>query len=155
MRKNKNVVSANFRRESSSSSCIEVFLDGSSLSIDIWAGNIEYCAKSLGEKEIEEVISILSCTKDEMLKQRNFPQIYEEMLLELMEVQGARYGVKEEGGRVGPWRCTDISVIEKMLTRNFNIKDVHILSSDINCNSDEAGWTYLTLSLKFRDGKRR
>ena len=151
MRKNKNVVSANFWRGSGTTSCIEVFLDETPHSIDIWAGIIEHCAKRLGEKEIEEVISILSRTKDVLQKLHNFPPIYEEMLSDLIKVRIKRYGVKKDDERASPWRCRDIPGVEKMFERNFNIKDVHIYSCDIGCNLDNGEWTTLTLSLKFRD----
>ena len=153
MRKNKNVVSAKFARSASFNS-IEVTIRGAPASIHLWSGNIGYGTKVLSEIELEEVIAILSQYKVVMLDEHNFPPAYEEMLSDLIKVQSDRYSIKKSDKRAYPWRCTDIPLIETMFARIFNIKDVHIVSNDINCNYDEEGWIYLTLSLKFRDGNK-
>ena len=96
MKKYKYVESAEFCR-CGSALYIDVVLPKVSESISLWDGIIDFCAKKLSEKELEDVISILSRKKEAMVKGRNFPAAYGAMLSDLIEVQRERYGVRYEG----------------------------------------------------------
>jgi hypothetical protein len=67
-------------------------------SIDIWAGAIDIDAAKFGSNELEQIISMLSCEKEAMRKQRNFPPIYDEILSDLINVQREHDGVKNVKG---------------------------------------------------------
>ena len=153
MKRHSGVVSAKFCREPFSN--LEITMRGLSTVISLWYDNIDYYARVLSEKELEESIAILSQHKEVMLEERNFSPIYEDMLSDLMDAQIARYGVKRSDRVITPWRCMVIHDVEKMFEQNFNIKDVHIHSCNFSCNPDNGRWTDLTMNLKFRDIDKR
>lgn len=93
------IVSAKFcRKPFVSHPSIEVTIRGASKHISLWAGSIGFNARALSEIELEAAISILARSKDVMLKQRNFPPVYDEMLSDLIKVQRERDGVKNVRG---------------------------------------------------------
>jgi alkyl sulfatase BDS1-like metallo-beta-lactamase superfamily hydrolase len=113
--------------------CIKVYLPGVKGSISIFANIADLRSKSLGKREIEEVIDILSRKKEAMLKQRNFPQIYDEMLTELIEVQRKRYGVKKDKKRRVGYSVSG-GKLEEILGEYANIQNVHIDSIYVGSN---------------------
>ena len=147
MRKNKNVVSAKFyRKPFAHTALIEVTIQGASEPISLFHDIIEYCAKTLSEIELEEVISILSHTKDVLLKRRNFPPIYEEMLSDLIKVQKERYGGKKERppqrsymGQLNGYE------IEQLIKDRYSFETVHIDRILAGDNRDSAKWVELGL----------
>jgi len=81
------VESANFYRGIDISSIDIVLLDEPKTHITIFPGITKHEDIALSERELDEVIAILSREKEVMLKQRNFPPIYEEMLTSLIKDQ--------------------------------------------------------------------
>jgi hypothetical protein len=70
-----------------------------------------------------------------MLKQRNFPQIYDKMLTELIEVQRKRYGkrVKKDKKRRLGYGVSG-GKLEEILGKYANIQNVHIDSIYVGSN---------------------
>ena len=131
LRKYKYIKSAEFRRGDSTSHIVVTF-SKLSKSLSLFGDVIDHCAKELSEIELEEVISILSREKDAMVKQRNFPPVYEAMLSDLIKVQRERYGVHVEK-KVKSTRgyCVGIGKLEEILGRYLNHKNVHILAVSV------------------------
>ena len=157
MFKSKEVLQAEFYRGSSSPS-IEVQFKGNKKTISLFESNIAYCARKLSEIEIEEVVTILSRDKKAMLKQRNFPPIYEEMLSDLIEVQRERYGVKKDKKRKLGYSVS-LGKLEEILGLYFKVKKVRVYSIDVGRDRSDVDWidldsdsSYLVLS--FREGER-
>ena len=90
MFKSKRVKDAEFQRNGTVS-WIAVFLPDVEDHISLSSSLISYCAKVLSERELEETIELLSRKAKVMLKQRNFPPIYDEMLSELKDILEERY----------------------------------------------------------------
>lgn len=93
MKRDKIVKSAEFSYGDSLGS-IDIVLSRLSWPLRLFENHIEHGARVLSEIELETVISILAKDKEAMSKQRDCPQIYSEMLSDLIEVQTGRYGVK-------------------------------------------------------------
>ena len=124
---------------------IEVSLPDLDVPLYLWAEGIAHCCEALSKREVEQVVSILSHDKEAMLKQRNFPPIYDEMLSELIEVRRERYGVKKDKNevptyslRIDPKGALTYSVgidkLEEMLKEYFNLKRAHIYSVVVGDN---------------------
>lgn len=152
MNKHKNVKNTNFSRERSPS--IDILFDDGEVSISLYAGSIEKNAKKLSEIELEQVISILLRDKEAMLKQYDFPLVFEEMLYDLIEVQVKRYGVRAR--KLG--YSISLGKLEEILGEYYKIKEV--CASSIDVGSDrrnaeridlESDCRYLVLS--FREGE--
>ena len=133
MRTYKHVKSAEFHREDPR---IDITFSKVSKSRSLWGSIIDHCAKDLSEIELEEVISILSRKKDAMLKQRNFPPVYEAMLSDLIKVQRERYGAPAEkkvkhtlGHYVG------IGKLEEIIGLYLNHKNVHITAVSVGSDT--------------------
>lgn len=68
---------------------------------------VGFCAKCLGDKELEEISITLNSQKEAMLKLSNFPPGYNMLLEELNEEQGNRYceafqkGLRKKGEENG------------------------------------------------------
>ena len=156
MKRYSGVASAKFCREPFT--MLEITIRGLSAVIPLWHAQIEYCARDLSEKEIEESIAILSQHKVVMLKERNFPPIYEDMLSDLIKAQKERYGVKKEGGRALGYSVS-IDKLEEILGDHYKLKDAHIFSIDVGENRSKAeridlrsDYSYLVMS--FREENR-
>jgi len=144
MRKYKGDISAKFCREPFvQHSSIKVSLRGVSTAIPLWQGNIEYCARALSEKELEEVIAILSQYKAVMLDERNFPPVYEEMLSDLIKTQRERYGVRGKKEERRYETLLNLYEIEELLKQHFNRKEVRIDRVLTVDNRDDAKWISL------------
>jgi hypothetical protein len=133
MSKKENVIRVEFCRGSSPS--IDVYLDGEVQPVSLFRGIVEPTSEALSEKEIEVVIHILTSKKRIMSIQRNFPQQYNEMLTELIEVQRKRYGkrVKKDKKRRLGYGVSG-GKLEEILGDYFNIQDVHIDSIYVGSN---------------------
>jgi hypothetical protein len=93
----------------------------------LFGGIINHCAKSLSERELEEVIEILKHKAKIMLKSHNFPLIYDEMLSELIEAQVVRYGVKRDKKRKLGYSVS-LGKLEEILGKYYNHEKVFIHS---------------------------
>jgi hypothetical protein len=133
--KRKHVKSAKFFRGVPSS--IDIILSSDSECISLFTGIIGFCAKSLSEIELEEVIKILSSNKKAMLKQRNFPSIYEEMLSDLINVQTERYEGKTDK-KVKLGYSVGLAKLEEIHGLYYKIKNVHAYSIDVGCDRTSA-----------------
>ena len=98
MNKSKIVKSANFYRGMGASSIDIVLSDTPTTSITIFPGITQHRDIPLGEKELDEVIAILSREKEVMLKENNFPPIYGEMLTSLIKSQTGYHTKKVKKG---------------------------------------------------------
>lgn len=135
---------------------IDVYLPRWKVTLNLFEGFIDNDSKVLSEKEIAKVIDILSRKKEAMLKQHNFPQVYDKILSELIGVQIERYGVKKAKKRK---LCFSVSggKLEEILGEYANIQNVHIDSIYIGSNKygverigSESDDRYL-VSLSFRE----
>lgn len=90
MFKSKRVKDAEFWRGGTVSG-IDVYLPDVKGRIPLFSSLLSRSAKALSERELEESIEILSHKAKVMLKQRNLPQIYDEMLTELKDTLEERY----------------------------------------------------------------
>ena len=81
------VESARFHHGVGLNSIDIVLLDEPKTHITIFPGITKHEDIALSERELDEVIAILSREKEVMLKQSNFPPIYEEMLTSLIKDQ--------------------------------------------------------------------
>ena len=156
MKRYSGVVSAKFCRKPAAN--LEITVRGLSAAISLWHGNIKYGARDLSEKELEVAVAILSQHKVVMLKARNFPPIYEDMLSDLVKAQKERYGVKKEGGRALGY-CVSIDKLEEILGDYYKIKYAHIYSIDVGNDRPKAeridlrsDYSYLVVS--FREWNR-
>ena len=125
----KHVKSAKFFRDSSTTSIVVILFENTKL-ISLFADNIARYTKNLSEIEIEEVVTILSHDKTAMLKQCNFPAIYDEMLSDLIEVQRVRYGAVIREGTSLP---TKKRHLEKELEK---LKDIGIRFQEVKTEND-------------------
>jgi hypothetical protein len=89
----KSIKSAVFRRISGLG-VIEIPLSDTHFPLCVYSASIKHDLMSLGEKELEQVILILEHEKEAMLKEHNFPPLFDEMLSDLIKVQIERYGEK-------------------------------------------------------------
>lgn len=158
MFKSKRVKDAEFWRVSTVSGIDVYLLDGKG-PIPLSSTLIIHFAKALSERELEETIEILSSKAKVMIKQRNFPLIYAEMLSDLIEVQMKRYGkrVKKEKKRKLGYSVS-IDKLEEILGEYYKIKDVHAYSIDVgsdrsNAERIDVDSDYRYLILSFRGGK--
>jgi hypothetical protein len=131
MSKKENVIRVEFCRGSSPS--LDVHLTGEVQPVSLFRGIVELNSEKLSEKEIEAVIHIVTSKKRVMLKQRNFPQIYDELLTELIEVQRKRYEVKKDKKRRLGYGVSG-GKLEEILGDYINIQDVHIDSIYVGSN---------------------
>jgi hypothetical protein len=155
MFKSKEVLQAEFYRGRDSSS-IEVQFKDNKGTISLFENNIAYYTRKLGEIEIEEVVTILSRDKKAMLKQCNFPAIYDKMLSDLIEVQRVRYGVEKDKKRKQDYIVT-IDKLDEILSEYYKIKDAHVYSIDVGSDQTHAERidlesVYRYLILSFREG---
>lgn len=135
MIKYKGVIRASFCR-AGRQGYIDVHLRGLEKTISLVDGIIAYCSKALSEKEIKTVIEILECKKELMLKERNFPPVYEEMLSDLIEVYKERYTKQvNKGNRRLSQDSLSITELEKVLERHYKVKEVCINSIYAGSNS--------------------
>jgi DNA-binding HxlR family transcriptional regulator len=118
-----------------SSPSIDVYLAGEVQPVSLFRDIVEHTSEALSEKEIEVVIHILTSKKRVMSMQRNFPQIYNKMLTELIEVQRKRYGKrvkKDKKRRLG--YSVSGGKLEEILGEYANIPNVHIDSIYVGSN---------------------
>ena len=152
MNRHKNVKSANFCREGTPS--MDIVLAKGPVHISLFTDFIERYAKKLSEIELEQVILILSRDKEAMLKQHDFPLIFEEMLSDLIEVQRKRYGVRANEAPKPISLCNpDTSRMRALFKDYFNAKAVNIISIDVRINRYKEGWRDLVIDMQILDGK--
>lgn len=104
MRKIENVVNAKFVR-TDSLGYIDVSLHDIKRSIYLYGGCIESCAKTLTEIEIEQLVTILKrwmVVRDK----REVPEVFNDMLSDLCDVQIKRAGVRIQKGNERRKTCT-------------------------------------------------
>ena len=142
---------------SSNNNYISVSLPGLGGTIELWEGLINLGCNVLGERELEQVVSILSREKETMLKQRNFPQIYEEMLTELIEVQRERYDsrVKKEKSRAFVYRVS-IDELEEILGlycahKNMRISGIYVGTNENDLDQIDFDQNNRELFVQFSD----
>lgn len=154
MFKTKYVKSVKFSRLACSS--IDVHLSDMPNPIFLFKDIIEHTAKKLSARELEEVIQILMIEKETMLRQCNFPVIYDEMLSDLINVQRERYSIKKEEARKLGFSVS-LEKLEEILGEYYNVKDAHAYSIDVGETRSLAkridlvsDYSYLALS--FQEG---
>lgn len=151
----KHVKSAKFYRHESVVAIDVITHDN--LRTSLYENSIKYFAKYLSDIEIEEAIVILLADKKAMLKPRNFPPVFDEMLSDLINVQEERYSAKKDK-KVKLGYSVSIGKLEEIRGLYYKIKNVHAYSIDVGsdrANAEridlESDYRYLVLS--FREGK--
>lgn len=79
-------------RSNGSQSFVEVQLPGDTASTHMYKGIIPFTSGHFGEQDLKQVITQLEAQKDKLLKQRNYPSVFGEMLEELRDIVNVRYG---------------------------------------------------------------
>jgi hypothetical protein len=141
-----------FFRDSGCNS-IDVILFEKAKCISLFKDGIAHCAKSLSETEIEEAVTLLSHEKKAMLKQRNFPPIYDEMLSDLIEVQRVRYGVKKDKKRKLSYSVS-AGKLEDIPGQFVQAYSIDVGSDRLNAELIDLDLDHSYLVLPFRKGER-
>lgn len=120
--------SAKFFRNSGTV-CIEVTPFRMKNNISLFEGLIAHGARVLSDLEIDEAITILLADKKMMSKQRNFPPIFNKMLLDLIKVREERYETTLYYGEKESYDThyrLSLYGLEDMIKQHFNLGRVHI-----------------------------
>lgn len=128
MFKSRNIQGVEFCRDESVTS-IEVRLSGKKNPISLFDGIINHCSKKLSESEMGTVIEILTCKKEVMLREDDFPVVYGEMLKDLIIAYNGRYGKQvKKDNNWKPEYGLNIAELEEVLRDYYNLKEVRVNS---------------------------
>ena len=70
---------------------IDVLAPEDTISIYMFHGLIPFISKRFCERDLRQVITLLEAQKSMLIKERNYPDSFEEMLIELKGVVDERY----------------------------------------------------------------
>ena len=126
MTKARSIYTVDFCRDNASPSMeIELMKGNETISLD--RHSIAYCSKVLSQKEIKTIIEILETKKELMLKECDFPKVYDEMLNDLIIAYKERYGKqvkKEDEHKIHD--SLSITELEEILRHHYKLKEVRV-----------------------------
>ena len=79
-------------RHSIANQYIEIYIPKDATTVRFMKGEMEYNIRTLGERDLRQVIALLDAQKSTLIKKKNYPDAYDEMLTSLRDVFELRYG---------------------------------------------------------------
>lgn len=105
---------------------IEIELMKGNETISLYRHSIAYYSKVLSQKEIKTIIGILETKKELMLKECDFPKVYDEMLNDLITAYEERYGMNDTNiGKEYSYRLP-LYGLEEILKKHYEVDQIHI-----------------------------
>ena len=123
MIKARSIYTVDFCRDDASPS-IEIKLMKGNETISLFGGIIENCSKTLSQKEIKTIIEILETKKELMLKECDFPKVYDEMLDDLITAYEGRYGMNDTN--IGKQYRLPLYGLEEIIKKHYELDQIHI-----------------------------
>jgi hypothetical protein len=88
---NREELTACFRR-SIANQYVEVYIPEDAIVVRFMKGEMEYDIGRLGERDLRQIVTLLEAQKSTLIKHRNFPDAFGELLTSLKSAVEERYG---------------------------------------------------------------
>ena len=123
MIKARSIYTVDFCRDNAHPS-IEIKLMKGKGTITLHHCGIAFYSKKLSQKEIETAIKILESKKELMLKECDFPCVYDEMLDDLITAYEERYGMND----TNIWKQYRLPLygLEEIIKKHYELDQIHI-----------------------------